>query len=117
MMIILPLLFIFFFFNDTATTEIYTLSLHDALPICGRPRDGTRGRDQSPDDGRARTRSEEHTSELQSPCNLVCRLLLEKKKKQTPTKNPTFKNKNTQTPSSIVIVHASEHTSANTEES
>src|SRR5256885_2618671 len=90
--------FFFFFFNDTATTEIYTLSLHDALPIsmaamaphpewktnqrvthlkasaesrltlCGRP-----------------LRSEEHTSELQSPCNLVCRLLLEKKKKKAST--------------------------------
>src|SRR5256885_6778581 len=77
--------FLFFFFNDTATTEIYTLSLHDALPI-------------SPVDERPQARaepflrrrlfglrelaqrSEEHTSELQSPCNLVCRLLLEKKK-------------------------------------
>src|SRR5215467_16166483 len=81
--------FFFFFFNDTATTEIYTLSLHDALPIfrdrrqspgfarTGRASDGgtaVRG-------GRAAGRSEEHTSELQSPCNLVCRLLLEKKKK------------------------------------
>src|SRR5256885_8705177 len=69
----------FFFFNDTATTEIYTLSLHDALPIClahriagwaGRPCDGSTNRSG---------RSEEHTSELQSPCNIVCRLLLEKK--------------------------------------
>src|SRR6202044_4283543 len=71
--------FFFFFFNDTATTEIYTLSLHDALPIsppfarrspCGlcSPLRGL-----SP-------RSEEHTSELQSRENLVCRLLLEKKK-------------------------------------
>src|SRR5256885_11925932 len=87
---------IIFFFNDTATTEIYTLSLHDALPICwvASPRVGSgwrrvfgdalseqhRGaalgyRDQGPC-----TRSEEHTSELQSPCNIVCRLLLEKKK-------------------------------------
>src|SRR5438034_11117918 len=70
----------FFFFNDTATTEIYTLSLHDALPICsGRGRTGrwscTRGRC-----GRRSTRSEEHTSELQSHSDLVCRLLLEKKK-------------------------------------
>src|SRR5260370_10571624 len=72
----------FFFFNDTATTEIYTLSLHDALPICQRPYarpvglawpQGHRG--QTP------ARSEEHTSELQSHLNLVCRLLLEKKKK------------------------------------
>src|SRR5256885_14523719 len=83
--------FCFFFFNDTATTEIYTLSLHDALPIsppafveqtrafCGRvqPDDPTViGIVLAPD----QTRSEEHTSELQSPCNLVCRLLLEKKK-------------------------------------
>src|SRR6266508_6811238 len=77
---ILILLFIFFFFNDTATTEIYTLSLHDALPIYRHHRHGNdlqglhhhqRGR-----------RSEEHTSELQSRGHLVCRLLLEKKKKQ-----------------------------------
>src|SRR5256885_11255331 len=77
----------FFFFNDTATTEIYTLSLHDALPISGsdaaamrRPRRRTHGVNV----GHVRVgagRSEEHTSELQSPCNLVCRLLLEKKKK------------------------------------
>src|SRR5256885_17107247 len=85
----------FFFFNDTATTEIYTLSLHDALPIspCARRastdrrtpyRDPSRtarmrrARDTAPSRD---ARSEEHTSELQSPCNLVCRLLLEKKKK------------------------------------
>src|SRR5438270_11910640 len=80
----------FFFFNDTATTEIYTLSLHDALPIfasfrrrksstststlilsCRGTRQGRRKRSR---------RSEEHTSELQSQSNLVCRLLLEKKK-------------------------------------
>src|SRR5256885_4401745 len=87
----------FFFFNDTATTEIYTLSLHDALPISrvfcapvwllrvtileirvnrnvGRFNQLANVRDHL-------VRSEEHTSELQSPCNLVCRLLLEKKKK------------------------------------
>src|SRR5687767_15676762 len=85
----------YFFFNDTATTEIYTLSLHDALPICpllarclasggkpsswscfgcGTPRPGRRA--ASP---RASPRSEEHTSELQSLAYLVCRLLLEKK--------------------------------------
>src|ERR1039457_7717486 len=65
-----------FFFNDTATTEIYTLSLHDALPICllYSCDVGIRFTHQAPTDGR----SEEHTSELQSPCNLVCRLLLEK---------------------------------------
>src|SRR3712207_6977746 len=93
-----------FFFNDTATTEIYTLSLHDALPIWRRsprsPRTGRRTRcPRAPApgtrrEGRGRTpaatppgspararRSEEHTSELQSRQYLVCRLLLEKKKK------------------------------------
>src|SRR5260370_38507791 len=82
----------FFFFNDTATTEIYTLSLHDALPISAfwpRPRPW-RSRSAVPRRlaPRARVcskaqkrRSEEHTSELQSHLNLVCRLLLEKKKK------------------------------------
>src|SRR6202521_1066950 len=76
------LLISFFFFNDTATTEIYTLSLHDALPILGRraalaagARRGVR-RGEHVDHP---ARSEEHTSELQSPQNLVCRLLLEKK--------------------------------------
>src|SRR5688572_33307864 len=90
--------FCFFFFNDTATTEIYTLSLHDALPIYDGVDDlsgllGVRGVQRDGDDvvlapdvddqrlaepvGR---RSEEHTSELQSQSNLVCRLLLEKKK-------------------------------------
>src|SRR5256885_8631331 len=70
----------FFFFNDTATTEIYTLSLHDALPIyhCAQDRRRHAGRRQPPARRRP-ARSEEHTSELQSPCNLVCRLLLEKK--------------------------------------
>src|ERR1022692_2994041 len=71
----------FFFFNDTATTEIYTLSLHDALPIYGERGTGNellapRSPFRVP---RFSYRSEEHTSELQSPCNLVCRLLLEKK--------------------------------------
>src|SRR5258707_6245552 len=80
----------FFFFNDTATTEIYTLSLHDALPICRteRPARGDRLRTaadrRSPDAPvqdrcAGRARSEEHTSELQSRQYLVCRLLLEKK--------------------------------------
>src|SRR3712207_8646435 len=93
----------FFFFNDTATTEIYTLSLHDALPIwppvrpvrrrrrdpggAGRPPATRRRREQRPDRsvvrGDAGVRSEEHTSELQSRQYLVCRLLLEKKKNQT----------------------------------
>src|SRR6478752_10338572 len=70
-----------FFFNDTATTEIYTLSLHDALPIssCGR-RSGWRRARGSPRPGGRRRRSEEHTSELQSRLHLVCRLLLEKQK-------------------------------------
>src|SRR3712207_7282357 len=91
----------FFFFNDTATTEIYTLSLHDALPIClrnGAEAAGLQGRAPgrvlhavprarprpSPRlglQGRSNARSEEHTSELQSRQYLVCRLLLEKKKK------------------------------------
>src|SRR3712207_8761022 len=93
-----------FFFNDTATTEIYTLSLHDALPISRpagsrqqhEPRvilarlrgSGARRRPRGGGPGGAggrghRRRSEEHTSELQSRQYLVCRLLLEKKKKQT----------------------------------
>src|SRR2546426_5209577 len=97
-MLRVPPSFPFFFFNDTATTEIYTLSLHDALPISAVGRlaaivfavsfiaagawvasslDGHRIVS-----GANPFRSEEHTSELQSPCNLVCRLLLEKKKKQ-----------------------------------
>src|SRR2546430_16347415 len=97
---------IFFFFNDTATTEIYTLSLHDALPIwrieqvlavevqqVEEERDDAGGRGVAVDPGDRvlergrpvgahpqRLRSEEHTSELQSQSNLVCRLLLEKKK-------------------------------------
>src|SRR5258708_40191518 len=77
-----PTSYFFFFFNDTATTEIYTLSLHDALPIllqnaalCSRSDAKTSGSFQ------VAWRSEEHTSELQSPDHLVCRLLLEKKKK------------------------------------
>src|SRR2546430_6655577 len=88
-MVFLPLwlilFFFFFFFNDTATTEIYTLSLHDALPIslCGQGRLGRHLRHQDlgePSGPCRRCRSEEHTSELQSQSNLVCRLLLEKKK-------------------------------------
>src|SRR5437016_10074716 len=98
---------VFFFFNDTATTEIYTLSLHDALPICvqraaGRadPVREERGVGRRPAAIRPRerahrraARSEEHTSELQSLTNLVCRLLLEKKKKKQ--KNTTSMNKDT----------------------
>src|SRR2546430_11447028 len=79
----------FFFFNDTATTEIYTLSLHDALPISQRNFDiDLAGVQVSYAFNRflnattfVQARSEEHTSELQSQSNLVCRLLLEKKKK------------------------------------
>src|SRR2546430_9272375 len=77
---------LFFFFNDTATTEIYTLSLHDALPIFrvteGRFFDASENAAAAPVCVLgAAARSEEHTSELQSQSNLVCRLLLEKKKK------------------------------------
>src|SRR5688572_31049735 len=102
-------LFFFFFFNDTATTEIYTLSLHDALPIftaagidhrCAEPAGASvRYRAQNALGFRRSGhelsalrqqihpgRSEEHTSELQSQSNLVCRLLLEKKKKKTKNK-------------------------------
>src|SRR3712207_7399341 len=95
----------FFFFNDTATTEIYTLSLHDALPIFPlhlaarhaaalplRPVDELRLEVPAPrrhperdSDGDGNARSEEHTSELQSRQYLVCRLLLEKKKKKQLT--------------------------------
>src|SRR5439155_23664059 len=76
----------FFFFNDPATTEIYTLSLHDALPIStssrrfsGSASSAVVARSSSPRSSAPR-RSEEHTSELQSRGHLVCRLLLEKKK-------------------------------------
>src|SRR2546423_8647720 len=95
--IVILMIFLFFFFNDTATTEIYTLSLHDALPI------STSHYDHDFDNtlqklladecqvyavqtgvyDNANVRSEEHTSELQSLAYLVCRLLLEKKKKNT----------------------------------
>src|SRR6266478_9784098 len=90
-MSIITLTLSFFFFNDTATTEIYTLSLHDALPISGASRSkacprALASRSTGCRFGARRAtclpRSEEHTSELQSQSNLVCRLLLEKKKKQ-----------------------------------
>src|SRR3989442_12008102 len=98
MLTAISLFFSFFFFNDTATTEIYTLPLHAALPISARRRGLAARRDRLPeDDRRARpvrgraglrrsggpghARSEEHTSELQSRPHLVCRLLLEKKKR------------------------------------
>src|SRR5207249_10272150 len=77
----------FFFFKHPATTEIYTLSLHDALPICGLPLLGALSEApeiaarEGVDHLYVALRSEEHTSELQSRFDLVCRLLLEKKKK------------------------------------
>src|SRR5690348_18401799 len=76
--------FFFFFFNDTATTEIYTLSLHDALPIFENLFHPFQGFvvGQKSVAAKLALRSEEHTSELQSPVHLVCRLLLEKKKKK-----------------------------------
>src|SRR5215216_7826446 len=94
---------LFFFFNDTATTEIYTLSLHDALPIC----DSSQAREYEPVLTPVRPsacRSEEHTSELQSPDHLVCRLLLEKKNKKQKklirtkkkTKRPSNNSKSVQ---------------------
>src|SRR5215510_16544704 len=94
-------LFFFFFFNDTATTEIYTLSLHDALPIAALEVSSStvsiRFRVSGPVSSMVCLRSEEHTSELQSRGHLVCRLLLEKKKKKTKnlTKTKKKKKKNT----------------------
>src|SRR2546425_3080207 len=100
----MPLIFFFFFFNDTATTEIYTLSLHDALPIY-HPRPGkinVQHLCSSTDHLNSRLparavsfklgRSEEHTSELQSLAYLVCRLLLEKKKKNNYRRSPNSLN-------------------------
>src|SRR5207237_8448091 len=92
-----PSCFFCIFFNDTATTEIYTLSLHDALPICqGVGVLGAEGAEggwfahvRSDLAGAGERRSEEHTSELQSHLNLVCRLLLEKKKKKITTSSLT----------------------------
>src|SRR5207237_9422299 len=89
LLILSVFLLFFFFFNATATTEIYTLSLHDALPIWRARRSMRRTSARSRSRRRAVAwrsqrswlRSEEHTSELQSHLNLVCRLLLEKKKK------------------------------------
>src|SRR5262249_61317318 len=94
-LVYLLLISLFFFFNDTPTTEIYTLSLHDALPICHRQHTewGRRGPGFLADQvahllahGFAKVRSEEHTSELQSLTNIVCRLLLEKKKNSTTSR-------------------------------
>src|SRR2546426_6297015 len=82
-------LFFFFFFNDTATTEIYTLSLHDALPILdalnAMQYDAATPGNHEFDFGPAVLEIGRAPSELQSPCNLVCRLLLEKKKKLRDT--------------------------------
>src|SRR5688572_31805700 len=101
----------FFFFNDTATTEIYTLSLHDALPISVRPETSNRTArryvrsvptcsnwpgDASTYRPSADRRSEEHTSELQSQSNLVCRLLLEKKKKKKTQKKKNNRKQKTE---------------------
>src|SRR6202030_4867499 len=78
----------FFFFNDTATTEISPLSLHDALPIWYWSRVSLIVAGPLLAASHAWLRSEEHTSELQSPCNLVCRLLLEKKESDDDRKAP-----------------------------
>src|SRR5688500_19110587 len=81
-----------FFYNDPPTTKIYTLSLHDALPICKALDDPPHAAVANQEythvsaESKEQRRSEEHTSELQSPCNLVCRLLLEKKKRNTKNK-------------------------------
>src|SRR5467141_5100734 len=89
------LVFSFFFFNDTATTEIYTLSLHDALPIFFTR---SPARKASPPEAPPRPpvkKIGEHTSELQSHLNLVCRLLLEKKKRTHRSHSAqNIKNKN-----------------------
>src|SRR2546425_8709722 len=101
--ILLSIIFLFFFFNDTATTEIYTLSLHDALPIYhtrisqlhfGHGPDGHEAQSSAKKSSQAlQKRSEEHTSELQSLAYLVCRLLLEKKKKKIKKNKTTPKQK------------------------
>src|SRR2546422_5523335 len=103
-MFLYPFSLFFFFFNDTATTEIYTLSLHDALPICAgwtfhRTEELCRRLERPHVQvGHPQYRSEEHTSELQSRLHLVCRLLLEKKKKNEMSQhnNNTENNHNKQ---------------------
>src|SRR2546429_3370948 len=87
----------FFFFNDTATTEIYTLSLHDALPIYADDGLLIADLDIAPHEKIKElpvlpNRSEEHTSELQSRLHLVCRLLLEKKKQTTRFTEPSIRD-------------------------
>src|SRR6266403_5804802 len=91
-----------FFFYDTATTEIYTLSLHDALPISKKRKvcmQACWGLLQSPSAGPCTDRSEEHTSELRSRRELVCRLLLEKKK----SKATSFPSVNCTTRTNLII--------------
>src|SRR5256885_11786957 len=90
-MAIMACVLFFFFFNDTATTEIYTLSLHDALPICFFMIANCNVCPICSPKNARKSRSEEHTSELQSPCNLVCRLLLEKKKSTDTTASQTYR--------------------------
>src|SRR5438874_9287776 len=99
MMLLSAYFFLFFFFNDTATTEIYTLSLHDALPIsysglraCSGGTACKTGLYTIRNAGQGR--SEEHTSELQSRRDLVCRLLLEKKKKKKRNNHHQKQNHN-----------------------
>src|SRR2546425_2671423 len=111
-MLCTSLIFFFFFFNDTATTEIYTLSLHDALPISSRSLSSrtlnvnlarrTYLTNRSSRSFQLAPRSEEHTSELQSLAYLVCRLLLEKKKKN-PRANSTICTILTQTTYTSIV--------------
>src|SRR5687768_18348590 len=109
--------FCFFFFNDPATTEIYTLSLHDALPILQRCQAAIPGRlpgsvqevARWPIGGGPGARSEEHTSELQSRLHLVCRLLLEKKKttpRPTPHRSGTCSSSSPLTRPSFSVHHS-----------
>src|SRR5437867_10220774 len=99
----------FFFFNDTATTEIYTLSLHDALPISAeiRERELESGAGSRPlllaGEEVDFDRSEEHTSELQSPYDLVCRLLLEKKNLNIAL--AAERRLDFQVPATLVVLH------------
>src|SRR5262249_58114493 len=107
---------LFFFFNDPATTEIYTLSLHDALPIFGSFDKSQTRAEQLPRAEKMRKylaqrahRSEEHTSELQSLTNLVCRLLLEKKKKKLKRDNTTTHTANNRHTSARSIIITCSH--------
>src|SRR2546422_4782362 len=104
----------FFFFNDTATTEIYTLSLHDALPIFFGKGAGSRTNIPAPEACPHRpcvVRSEEHTSELQSRLHLVCRLLLEKKKKTKLNRATTLTQTSKSLPHPTTRHHTATHTS------